>query len=108
MFYTDFTVGDRTYKLRLNTRNLITLEKRIGGNPLMIFGNGDTLPKVTTMVDILFVSLQEFNHGITLEDAYNIFDTYIEEGNTTTDFVAVILDIYKASGLLKQEVTEKN
>lgn len=110
MFYTDFNVGDKTYKLRLNTRNLITLEKRIGMNPLMIFGNGDTIPTITTMVDILFVSLQEFNHGITLEDAYKIFDDYIADGNNTTDFIQVILEIYRASGLLKKEVqeTEKN
>lgn len=110
MLYTDFVVGEKTYKLRLSTRSMITLEKRIGMNPLMIFGNGDTLPTVTTMVDILFVSLQEFNHGITLEDAYEIFDKYIEDGHNTTDFIQVILDIYRTSGLLKssKEQTEKN
>ena len=110
MFYTEFTAGGKTYRLRLSTRNLISLEKRIGINPLMIFGNGDTVPTITTMVDILFVSLQEFNHGISVEDAYNIFDAYIADGNKATDFIRVILEIYRASGLLQKEVPadEKN
>lgn len=108
MFYTEFNAGGKTYKLRLNTRNLITLEKRIGGNPLMIFGAGDKLPTVTTMVDILFVSLQELNHGIGLEEAYSIFDKWIEEGHNITDFVEVILEIYKVSGIMKKDTTEKN
>lgn len=109
MYFTDFEAGGKSYKLRLSTRNLITLEKRIGMNPLMIFGNGDTVPTITTMVDILFVSLQELNHGISLEDAYGIFDAYIADGNNVTDFIKVILDVYRASGLLQKEVpAEKN
>ena len=27
MLYTEFIVGDNTYKLRLNTRNIVALEK---------------------------------------------------------------------------------
>lgn len=110
MLYTDFMVNGKSYKLRLNTRNVISLEKQIGTNPLMIFGKGDTLPPVTTMVYILFSSLQQYQHGITLDDAYAIFDEYIEDGNTATDFVNVILDIYRTSGLLRtgKGTDEKN
>ena len=110
MYYTEFEAGGKTYKLRLNTRNLIALEKRIGVNPVSIFGNGDKLPTVTTMVDILFVSLQELQHGINLETAYGIFDDYIADGHKPTDFCMEIVKIYQVSGLLpKEEATaEKN
>lgn len=108
MVYVDFTAGNKDYKLRLNTRNTVALEKSLGCNPIAIFGNGDTLPTVTQMVNILYYSLQQLNHGITLEDAYNIFDSYLEDGNGATDFITVILDVYKVSGIIKESGKEKN
>lgn len=101
MLYYDFEAGNKAYKLRLSTRNIVALEKQLGCNPLGIFGAGDTIPTVSTMVHILFASLQQYNHGISLDDAYNIFDAYLDEGHTVTDFIPVILEIYKVSGIIK-------
>ena len=107
MNYIDFTAGNKDYKLRLNTRNTILLEKQLGCNPLSIFGDGETIPTVTVMVAILHASLQQYNHGINLNDAYDIFDTWIEEGNSATDFIPIILEIYKASGIIPKDVKEE-
>lgn len=106
MNYINFTAGNKDYKLRLNTRNTIMLEKQLGCNPLSIFGDGSTIPQVTTMVAILHSSLQQYNHGITLNDAYDIFDTWLNEGHATTDFLTIILDIYKASGIIPKDAEE--
>ena len=108
MLYVDFTAGNKDYKLRLNTRNTIALEKAVGSNPLAIFGNGETLPTITVMVNVLHCSLQQYQHNISLNDAYEIFDKYLEDGNSITDFVKVILDIYKVSGLIPEGVEGKN
>lgn len=108
MMYVDFTAGNKTYKLRLSTRNTVMLEKQLNCNPLAIFGNGDSLPTVTTMVQILYCSLLQFNHGISLDDAYDIFDAYLADGHSATDFITVLLDIYKVSGLIKKDNIEKN
>lgn len=110
MMYVDFTAGNRNYKLRLTTRGVVALEKQLGCNPLMIFGNGDKVPTITTMVQVLNAALQPMNHGITLDDAYDIFDEYLNDGHIVTDFIAVIVEIYKVSGLIKNsgENTEKN
>lgn len=108
MMYVDFTAGNKNYKLRLNTRNTVALEKQLGCNPLSIFGDGDTLPTVTTMVNILFFSLQQYNHGISLNDAFDIFDDYLADGNSATEFIPVILEVYKVSGLIKEGTVEKN
>lgn len=109
MMYVDFHAGNKDYKLRLSTRNTVQLEKQLGCNPLAIFGKGDTIPTVTTMVNVLYASLLQYNHGITLNDAYDIFDDYIADGNSMTDFVNVLLEIYKVSGLIKiEEVEGKN
>lgn len=114
MMYFDFEAGNNTYKLRLNTRNVVNLEKVLGMNPAMIFGNGDRVPTVTEMVAILNYSLQAYNHGITMDKAYDIFDAFLADGNAMTDFIPVIVEIYKASGLMKakneagNEEEEKN
>lgn len=110
MMYFDFEAGNKAYKLRLNTRNIVALEKQLGCNPLSIFGDGTVLPTVSTMVTILFHSLQSFQHGIGVNEAYDIFDAYISDGHAVTDFVPVILDIYKSSGIIsdKKDNTEKN
>lgn len=107
MMYVDFSAGEKEYKLRLDTRNVVALEKSIGCNPLSIFGNGDTLPTITVMVSVLHASLQHFHHGISLTDAYGVFDDYLDS-HTMTDFVKVIVDIYKVSGLMPEEKSEKN
>lgn len=107
MNYVEFEVGAKVYKLRLNTRNIVLLEKQIGCNPLSIFGNGETVPTVTVMVAVLHAALQQYNHGITLNDAYSIFDEYMEE-HSAVDFITIILDIYKASGIIPKDNDEKN
>ena len=106
----NFEVGNETYKLRLNTRNIVLLEKQLGCNPLNIFGAGDTIPTITTMVAVLHASLQQYNHGVSLNDAYDIFDNYMADGHSSVDFIPVILDIYKASGIVPKDIegAEKN
>lgn len=107
MMYIDFNANNKDYKLRLSTRNVVALEKQLGCNPLTIFGDGETIPTITVMVTILHASLQQFNNGITMNDAYDIFDSWLEEGHTTIDFVPIILEIYKVSGIIPKD-TEKN
>ena len=113
MLYKEFNVGDKSYKLRLTTKDICGLEEDINMNPLMIFGkNGDWVPTVGVMVAILFHSLQSLNHGINRNEAYSIFDEWLaKENKIVTDFIPVIVDIYKVSGLIKEEkadAEEKN
>lgn len=108
MLYYDFEVGNNVYKLRLSTRNIVTLEKALGCNPLAIFGKGDTIPTITAMVAVLHCSLQQYQHNITLDKAYDIFDEYLAAGHQATDFIEVIVDIYKVSGIIKEDAETKN
>lgn len=103
MMYVDFEAGNKAYKLRLNTRNVVALEKQLGCNPIMIFGRGDTVPTISVMVAVLHASLQQYHHGLTMNDAYDIFDAYLADNHTMTDFIPTILDIYTTSGLIKIE-----
>lgn len=110
MNYIDFEAGNKAYKLRLTTRNIVALEKNIGRNPVAIFfeGNEERIPTITEMVAVLHASLQQYNHGITMNDAFDIFDAYIED-HSTMEFIKVIMEIYQASGLMpKNEEEAKN
>lgn len=107
MFY-NFEVGNKTYELKLTTKSVMQLEKKIGMNPMMIFGmDGGNIPTVSVMVAILHASLQAMNHGFSEDDAAQLFDDWISEGHIYTDFVEVIYEIYVASGIIKKE-NEKN
>ena len=109
MMYFDFNVGNESYKLRLSTREIINLEKQLGCNPLAIFGTGHTIPTITAMVQVLHASLQQYQHGITVDQAYKMFDAYLDEGHMATDFIEVIVGVYKVSGIMKEETdTGKN
>ena len=105
--YIDFTAGGKEYKLRMNIRNTVALEKLLGCNPLMIFGTGDRIPTITEMINILHFSLQQYQHGITLNDTQDIFEAWLEDGNTPTDFIQVIIDIYKVSGIISNDKAEE-
>lgn len=109
MMYVEFKAGTNEYKLRLSIRATVALEKQLGVNPLMIFEDGEKIPTISTMVSILHASLQQYNHGISLDKAYDIFEVWLNDGNTVVDFLPVIIDIYKVSGIIKQdEEAEKN
>ena len=108
MMYADFLAGNEQYKLRLSTRAIVALEKQIGCNPLSIFGAGDTIPTITTMVAILHAALQQYQHNISLSDAYDIFDKWLADGHAMTDFIPVIIELYQVSGLINKTDTEKN
>ena len=110
MFY-EFTAGNKDYKLRLTTRSIVALEKQLGCNPLAIFGNGDVMPTVTQMVAVLHASLQSMQHGVDMAAAYDVFDDFLADGHNMTDFLPVIVEVYKVSGLLsrdKEVSSEKN
>lgn len=111
MNYIDFEAGNKSYKLRLNTRGIVALEKTIGCNPLNIFFNNgqETIPSITQMVAILHASLQQYHHGISMNDAFDIFDEYVADGHTSLEFIKVMFEIFRSSGLVpKSEEDAKN
>ena len=111
MLYTIFNVGGNDYKARLTAKACVDLEKKLGTNPLNILGDFSTtnrIPDLSTMLVILHASLQAYNHGITLDKVYDIYDAFVEEGNTLMELFPIIIDIFKTSGFFKEETEEKN
>ena len=105
MMYVDFHAGDKDYKLRLSTRNIVMLEKQLGCNPLSVHrdSNGrDRMPTAAEMVQFLHCALLQFNHGISLDDAYDIFDAWLDEDHCYEDFLILMMEVYEVSGMIKK------
>lgn len=112
MLYTDFVVSEnKVYKLRLNTRNTILLEKKINNNPvmeLMKYLNNDDIPPIELMVDILFYSLQAYHSGVTIDETYDLLDEWLDNGHLVAEFIGIIIEIYRLAGLIQKEDNQKN
>jgi hypothetical protein len=103
--YVDFNAGGKDYKLRLSVGSIIQLEKKIGCNPAAIFGfdeNNPVIPTITTMITILWAGLQDAQHGVSMNDEQGIFEAWLNDGHIPTDFIKVITELYKVSGIFKQ------
>lgn len=109
MLYTTFNVKDRDYKLRLNAKACVDLEKKLGTNPLNIFVNmfseGDkvNLPTIGDIIIILHASLQAYEHNMTMDKVYELYDNYIAEGHTQIEMLPIIAEVFKVSGLIPEE-----
>jgi len=109
IFYT-LKIKDNEYKCKISARGLCNLEDRLGVNPLNVFMSvsENNLPKLSQLLIIFHESLAQYNHGISEEEVDKIYDDFIDEGHSFVDFLNVILEILKVSGLVpKEEPTKK-
>ena len=103
--YTEFKAGEHTYKLRLTTQGVVSLEKTLGYNPLQIFMgiDNDVLPKFSDMIAVLHQMLQTYEHGITMTDTYDIFDDFVKDGHSMWDLIPVLLEAFQEAGFMPKE-----
>lgn len=106
MFY-NFEVNDRTYKLKLRTRDIVDVEKKIGKTLLMLFGeNFNQIPSLEICATLIHASMQKYEHGINYNNVLDILDDYLDE-HSYPELMDVIIGIYEASGLIPKTNEEK-
>ena len=105
------TINEKTYTLKLTSRNAVALEQHLGKNPLMLFQENE-MPSLGEMILVFSYSLKKFHKDLTIDDAYDIYDEYIEDGNDYVKFIMLITEIFKSSGFIPKdaeiELEEKN
>ena len=105
------------YDCKLTTKALIDIEDELGINPLNeLFA--DDMPKVNTLITILYHALKACDKNTRKEDVYDIFDEFCDGDGDIMGLSKFIYQLYKASGLVKlpdipedneeDEGTEKN
>lgn len=109
MLFKTLNINNKEYKLRLSTRVLIQLERELGESPVDLLmemsmnGQQQKMPKLEPLIKIFHASLQKFHHGISLDDTFDLYDDYVDEGNTIMEFLMVVMDIFKVSGFFRDE-----
>lgn len=103
--YTTVTICGKDYKLRLGAAQIEQLEKHLGGrNPLDILmaAQGGQLPPLTATLRILHAAMQKFQHGVSWADVQNLYDVYVDEGNTYTDLLPHLIEVFRVSGFFRE------
>ena len=102
-------IKDKEYVLKLTTKAIVETEERLGCNIIDIFAEVDSghLPKLKDLL-IIFHEAMRYTHGIKFDDVFDIYSDYIEEGHTYPDFVVMLLNVMRDSGLLPKESEEED
>ena len=110
MFYTQLRIDDyHIYKLRLTLIDVVQLERLLGESPLNI------LYKATQgynfnledLIMILYTALlQDGDKKYSIDDAYDIFDDYIENVGDVGSFFLVLLKLFEDMGFISQNNEE--
>lgn len=107
--YTIFTVGGNDYQLRLGAQQIVNTEKKLGGSiltELMAMGDGNSMLELEKVLIILHGSIQKFNHGVTMEQVYDLYDIYVDEDGSFMDLVSVLIDVLSTSGFFNKAQME--
>ena len=92
------------YKLKLSTGAITKLEEQIKTNLVNIL---DGVPALKIMLTVTHAAMQKFHHGIKYREVEELFEKYIDEGGSQTEFLTnVFMPIYQASGFFSGSMTE--
>jgi len=102
--YETITIGDTEYKLRITARSLVDEEKRTGKNPLAALTSAkpNEIPNPGDIIGLFFAALTPLNSNVTYNDAFDLYEEYLDDGHTYMNFVDVIINILKVSGFLEK------
>lgn len=106
--YTIWKVGEVDHKLRLTTRQAVVVEEKLGVNLLKLFmprqDEEFPLPPLKVMLVVIHGALQKFEHGITLDDVYDMHDDYVDAGGDQTSLLTdVIIPLFENSGFMPKQ-----
>ena len=100
------TVGNKEYKCKLTASAMVNLERKWGKNPVSIFidmVDGDELPKLEPLLEVVHASLQKFNHGIGWSDVLDLYDDFIDDGNSIRDLIQFCFRLFKEAGYISSQ-----
>lgn len=103
--YHVWKVGDKELNLKLTTRNIFDLENEYGKNLMYLLND---IPTLETMLNIITKASVQFNHGITKEYVFDMYDDFVDAGHTQAElFTTVIMGIFGASGFFSNKMKEE-
>ena len=106
--FTELNINGKSYKLRLNTKASVALEKSLGYNAITLFMDIDNgvMPQLTDILIVLHAMLQPLNHGISLDKVYDMFDDYVAEGHNMYDLIPLFVEVFQEAGYMPKAKEE--
>ncbi|MFD1954300.1 DUF6096 family protein [Paenibacillus thailandensis] len=108
--FTILNVGLKEYKLYLPAAQAVQLEKQLGGmNPVMVLmemERSGSFPQITSLLQILHASLQQFNHGTNFNQTLAIYDEFVAEGGNVVELIKVLMEVFQKAGFFPKGTTE--
>ena len=108
MLYKELQIGEEIFKLRLNTKSSISLERALGYNPITMLMDIDRgkMPKLADVLIILHAMLQTYHHGYDINKVYDLFDKYVAEGKSMFDLIPLFVEVFEESGYITKATEE--
>ena len=105
MLYSQLKIDDyHIYNLRLSLLDVVQLERLLGESPLNILQKAATERtfRINTedLIYILYVSLQSGETNYTIDDAYDIFDDYIDNVGDIGSFLNTLVSLFTDMGFI--------
>lgn len=99
--YESLTVCGSEYHLKITTANAVKLEEAIGTDLLTGLNK---LAEIKILAKYYFYATVSLNDGITsIDDVYQMFDDYINEGGNYEKLQEIILDVLVSSGIMTED-----
>ena len=105
MLYSQLKIDDcHIYNLRLTLIDVVQLERLLGESPLNILQEAAIYNaygvSIEDLVYILYVSLQGGDKEYTIDDAYDIFDDYIDNVGDIGSFLTTLIKLFVDMGFI--------
>ena len=99
-------VNGEEYKLKLKTSSIIALEEKFNTSLMSLLEVNGNITPLNIMLQITHYAMKDYNHSIKLNDVYDLFDKYCEEGGSQLDFYQkVYMGIFQVSGFFTPSMT---
>ena len=99
-------VNGEEYKLKLKTSSIIALEEKFKTSLMSLLEVNGNITPLNIMLQITHYAMKDYNHSIKLNDVYDLFDRYCEEGGSQLGFYQdVFMGIYQVSGFFTPSMT---
>ena len=106
--FTIIEIRGKEYKLKLRTVDIVRLEKKLGHSLMDMFMGmqDDRIPQLGELLAIVHASMAAYNHGITENAFYDLYDAYVDEGHNMFDLIPIVLELMQNGGIIPKDVEE--
>ena len=107
MLYSQLRIDDyHIYNLRLTLLDVVQLERLLGESPLNILLKSEF--NLEDLIMILFTALNWGENSYTIDDAYDIFDDYIDNVGDIGSFLLVLINLFTDMGFISEPADEED